>query len=298
MIGVRKSSVNSMPQFGTKGNKKKTMHWMTQGEWHCINYSQFAALLDLTFDDDEDRDWLHDDKVLEPHKVDFMYNHKVEYDPGTIKGMLPFFAYLNKMIRKTLTPKDDDDNNVQSYTHNILARMRASPKKFDVFEFIWEEIRLTSFTPEWSLGYAPILMKMIEQVTKLRFYKEVHHTGLKVRLEKPMTTPRRPRSTTKAARTQAPSTLTLSSSLLWKILKSIYNVCKSNAIEARKGRVELKKQTTTFLAPPMAPRSMKVIKCSMIPLPTKLVVVLFRRRKVWDMVIVVMMGMMIDSIWH
>jgi hypothetical protein len=54
--------------------------------------------------------------------------------------MLPFYAYLNRLFRRTVTPREGDETKILAYKMNILAVMvsNANGFEFSVFDFIWE----------------------------------------------------------------------------------------------------------------------------------------------------------------
>jgi hypothetical protein len=55
-------------------------------------------------------------------KVDmkFMYIPGQEWSFGRVNGMLPFYAYLHRMFRKTLAPREGDQSNVSNYGRDLL----------------------------------------------------------------------------------------------------------------------------------------------------------------------------------
>jgi hypothetical protein len=52
--------------------------------------------------------------------------------------MLPFYAYLNWLFRRTVTHREGDGTKIPAYNKNILAVMapNANGFKFSVFNFI------------------------------------------------------------------------------------------------------------------------------------------------------------------
>jgi hypothetical protein len=56
--------------------------------------------------------------------------------------MLSFYAYLNRLFRRTVTPREGDGTKILAYNKNILATMVPNVNEFEflVFDFIWEEI--------------------------------------------------------------------------------------------------------------------------------------------------------------
>jgi hypothetical protein len=94
--------------------------------------------------------------------------------------MLPFYAYLNRLFRRTVTLREGDGTKILTYNKNILAVIapNANGFEFSVFDFIWKEIKAISKNPLKSCGYAPYLMHMIERVTAQTFFCEKEHHPL------------------------------------------------------------------------------------------------------------------------
>jgi hypothetical protein len=99
--------------------------------------------------------------------------------------MLPFYAYLNRLFRRTVTPRDGDMTKILTYNKNILAAMTPNVNgfKFSVFDFIWEEIKAILENPLKNFEYAPYLMHMIERVTTHTFFCEKEHHPLRIKNE-------------------------------------------------------------------------------------------------------------------
>jgi hypothetical protein len=97
--------------------------------------------------------------------------------------MLPFYAYLNQLFRRTVTPREGDGTKIPAYNKNILAAMTPNANGFEffIFDFIWEEIKAISENPLKSCGYAPYLMHMIEGVTAQTFFCEKKHHPLRIK---------------------------------------------------------------------------------------------------------------------
>jgi hypothetical protein len=108
---------------------------------------------------------------LEARKIKFMYARSKQGNFGETTDMLPFYAYLNRLFRRTVTPREGDGTKILTYNKNILAAMapNANGFEFSIFDFIWEEINAISENPLKSCGYAPYLMHMIERVTARTF---------------------------------------------------------------------------------------------------------------------------------
>jgi hypothetical protein len=97
--------------------------------------------------------------------------------------MLPFYTYINRLFRRTLTPREGDVTKIPAYNKNILAAMAPNTNgfEFSVFDFIWEEIKAISENPLKSYGYAPYIMHMIERVTGCTFGYDKEHQPLRIK---------------------------------------------------------------------------------------------------------------------
>jgi hypothetical protein len=115
---------------------------------------------------------------LKLKNIKFMYPRSNQRNFGETTEMLPFYAYLNWLFRRTVTPRQGDGTKILVYNRNILAVMapNANGFEFSIFDFIWDEINAISENPLKSCGYAPYLMHMIERVTAHTFlYEKKHH---------------------------------------------------------------------------------------------------------------------------
>ncbi len=99
---------------------------MTDGIIYSVTYARFAAILGFPARSRTNRVKIHDEKPMDTNSLHFLYQD-VDYELGTIKGLLPFYAYLNKLLRKTLNPKEGDASNVLAYTSNLLYKIKAHP---------------------------------------------------------------------------------------------------------------------------------------------------------------------------
>jgi hypothetical protein len=102
---------------------------------------------------------------------------------GETTDMLPFYAYLNRLFMRTVTPMEGDGNKISAYNKNILATMapNANGFEFSIFDFIWEEIEAFSENPLKSCEYAFYLMYMIERVIARTFLCEKKHHPLQIK---------------------------------------------------------------------------------------------------------------------
>ena len=206
----------------------RTMHWMTCGKWYSVTYDDFSRILGFTREDAMNTDRIHSEKLRSADTMHYMYNDEARFEVGTTIGLLPFYDYLNKLLRKSLAPKGSDASRILSYSLNLLHRMRENTRRFDVFNFIWEEIRLSSNAPQKGCVYAPYIMCMIENITGQTFYKEQKHTSYQVRV---IQTPYKKGSGSTKYRTAtpaSPSSISTPKSIK-RTLAAIFCLCQKNS---------------------------------------------------------------------
>jgi hypothetical protein len=118
------------------------------------------------------------------------------------------------MMRRTLAPRIGYSKVIPAYERNLLDAL-MKPVRFDVFEYIVDEIWNIAINPLRSCGFASYIQFMIEFVTQEKFYKDVRHDSLRPAV------PKDPRAS-RAASTAAPST---NSSFL-KMPRGIFATCR------------------------------------------------------------------------
>ncbi|CAN6278481.1 unnamed protein product [Urochloa humidicola] len=156
------------------------MHFMIHGEQYKCSYKRFAKILAFP-QEDLDKDKLHE--FSEPdHDEYYDYMHlpnTPSKDYFNAVTMTPYYRYLNALLRQTLMPKGGSQAQVLSASKFFLSCFYkdGSGIEFSIFDIIWEEINITSWTAKRCCPYAPYIMRMIEVVTKKRFVKNVHHCG-------------------------------------------------------------------------------------------------------------------------
>jgi hypothetical protein len=155
---------------------------MTEGQWFEVSYAQFARLLDFGRNDTNCIK-IHMTLKLDARKIKFMYPRSKQENFGETMDMLPFYAYINRLFRRSVTPREGDGTRIPTYNKNILTVMALNTNgiEFLVFDFIWEEIKAISENPLKSCGYALYIMHMIERVTGRTFGYDKDHHPLRVK---------------------------------------------------------------------------------------------------------------------
>jgi hypothetical protein len=152
---------------------------MTESQWYEVSYSHFARFFGFGRKDDS-RPRIHLALKLEARKIKFIYPKSKQENIDETTDMLPFYAYLNRLFGRIMTPGEGDGTKILVYNKNILAVMapNANGFEFSIFNFIWEEIKAISENSLKSYGYVPYLMHMIERVTAQTFFCEKEHHPL------------------------------------------------------------------------------------------------------------------------
>jgi hypothetical protein len=157
-----------------------TFHWITEGEHYCVDYMTFSRILGLG-SEHEKYDLIHVEKRLKPMDAQFMFFNPTLAHEGKSTYLQPYYNYANFMMRWIIDPKKGDYTSLNFYAVNLLNRMAPGGRPFNLFDFIWNELRRVLLDSRKHLHYAPYIMYMIERVTKITFPKDVKHETLHLR---------------------------------------------------------------------------------------------------------------------
>jgi hypothetical protein len=191
-----------------------------------VKLAQFAQILGLSSQLDIPKK-LHSRRVMIPREMTPMYVQNSGFWPPKVEGLLPHFLVLHRMMRKTLAPRIGYSEAIPAYERNLLDAL-MKPVRFDVFEYIVDEIWNIATNPVRSYGFAPYIQFMIESVAQEKFYKDVRHDSLHPAVPKD---PRASRSGSSAAPSHttrsgaAPSSPATNSGIL-KMLWGIFATCR------------------------------------------------------------------------
>jgi hypothetical protein len=135
------------------------------------------------------------------------------------------------MMRRILAPRIDYSEAIPSYERNLMDALMKLVR-FDVFEYIVDEIWNIATNPLGSCGFAPYIQFMIESVAQEKFYKDVRHDSLHPAVPKDPKASHAGSSTALAAAPShttrsggAPSTPATYSSIM-KMLQGIFATCR------------------------------------------------------------------------
>lgn len=160
-------------------DSRKIMHWTLNGKRFSVSRSDFSHLLGFNPFAPPKTD-LHRGSELEVTKMAFMYHGAygvVKF--GKTSGLKPYYKLLNQLFRYTLTPRGGDSDNISGRARNLLYSMAPGKGDFAVFDFIWNEIILCSYSPKSGCHYAPYIFHMIKRVTGLEILTDKVHLPYK-----------------------------------------------------------------------------------------------------------------------
>jgi hypothetical protein len=144
-----------------------------------------------------------------------------------VEALLPHFLVLHQMMRMTLAPRIGYSEAIPAYERNLLDAL-MKPVRFDVFEYIVDEIWNIATNPLRSCGFAPYIQFMIESVAQEKFYKDVRHDSLPTAVPKDPKASRVGSSAAPSRTTHscgAPSAPATNSGIL-KMLRGIFATCR------------------------------------------------------------------------
>jgi hypothetical protein len=156
--------------------------WMTNGRRFHVKLAQFAQIIGFSSQLDIPKK-LHSGRVMMPREMTSMYIQNGGFQPPKVEGLIPHFLVLHRMMRKTLALRIDYSEAIPVYERNLLDAL-MKPVRFDVFEYIVDEIWNIATNPLKSCGFATYIQFMIESVAQEKFYKDVCHDSLRPAMPK------------------------------------------------------------------------------------------------------------------
>jgi hypothetical protein len=226
-----------------------TITWTTQGNKCTIDYMTFSNLLGLGTKDEE-RTPIHNENKYKPRDLTFMFPSRDLAIEVKADQLNPYYYYLNQFFRATIDPKKGDATALRYFAHNLLNRMAPDEEGFCIFDFIWNELRRAMNDPMKYLPYAPYLMYIIERVTNVRYPKDVVHEPFRHLRDRAKKTPKARKyvgsSSVAPHRDDVPAAPSPPrpprrhrGSMIKRVLKIIFSMCKTMATETNENRREI-----------------------------------------------------------
>jgi hypothetical protein len=91
-----------------------------------------------------------------PREMTPMYVQDDGFQPPKVEGLLPHFLVLHRMRRRTLASRIGYLEAIPPYERNLLDALMKSVR-FDVFEYIVDEIWNIATNPLRSCDFAPYI---------------------------------------------------------------------------------------------------------------------------------------------
>jgi hypothetical protein len=196
--------------------------WMTNGTKYSISIGRFASILGLGASTKHSLN-LHDGNVLRLNEIASLYETS-NFQSTTITNFKSELSVLHWIIRKTLGPREGDSSRVPQFERNLL-KVITEKTKFNVFDFILQEICNIAISNNHSCAYAPYIMASIKVISKRNFVKDVEHTPLRSKKKYNSL----PLSAPSVAPTSSGESLSSSGrSTFFKLFKGLFSICQSD----------------------------------------------------------------------
>jgi hypothetical protein len=160
---------------------------MTEGEDHQLTFSNFLTLFRLPYDGFSRT--LHDEGPLEAKRMTFMCPRNARDSWGHVKGLYTYYSILNRLFRKTLTPRDGNTSDITAFQRNLMVAMKPGEPTFNVGDFLWQEIKNSSENPQRLCSYGPYISYIIKKVTQRAYPNDTKHRPLKPKPNKTVRVP-------------------------------------------------------------------------------------------------------------
>jgi hypothetical protein len=199
---------------------------------------------------DEKRTPIHNENKYKHRELTFMFSSRDLAIEGKADQLNPYYYYLNQFFHATIDPKQGDATALRYFAPNLLNRMAPDEEGFCIFDFIWNELRRAMNDPMKYLPYAPYLMYMIERVTNVCYPKDIVHEPFRHLRDRAKISPKARKyvgSSSAAPRhDDMPATPSPPipprrhrGSLIKRVLKSIFSMCKTMATETNENRRDI-----------------------------------------------------------
>jgi hypothetical protein len=100
---------------------------MTEGQWYVMSYAQFARLLAFGRKN-VSHVRIHMALKLDARRIHFMYLRCKQGNFGETTDMIPFYAYINRLFRRTMTPREGDGTKILAYYDRTTSEWGSSTR--------------------------------------------------------------------------------------------------------------------------------------------------------------------------
>jgi hypothetical protein len=116
--------------------------------------------------------------LLEAKRMAFMYPRNARDSWGHVKGLYTYYSILNRLFRKTLTPRDGNTSDITAFQRNLMVAMKPDEPAFNVGDFLWQEIKNSSENPQRLCSYGLYISYIIQKVTQMAYPNDTKHRPL------------------------------------------------------------------------------------------------------------------------
>jgi hypothetical protein len=108
----------------------------------------------------------------------FMYPRNARDSWGHVKGLYTYYSILNRLFKKTLTPRDGNTSYITAFQRNLMVAMKRDEPTFHVGDFLWKEIKNSSENLQRLCSYGPYISYIIKKVTQRAYPNDTKHRPL------------------------------------------------------------------------------------------------------------------------
>ena len=96
---------------------------MTEGKHYRVTFSPFIRVLGLDRHD-ANRSKIHNHPPLPNDEMKFMYLRRETENVGKMTGLYTYYSILNRLLRKIISQKGGNPQDISLHAKNLLARLR------------------------------------------------------------------------------------------------------------------------------------------------------------------------------
>jgi hypothetical protein len=91
-----------------------------------------------------------------------------------VKGLYTYYSIINRLFRKTLTPRDGNTSDITAFQRNLMVAMMLGELAFHVGDILWQEIKNTSKNPQRLCSYGLYISYIIKEVIQRAYPNDTH----------------------------------------------------------------------------------------------------------------------------
>jgi hypothetical protein len=221
----------------------RSLVWSTEGTQLSVTFEEFARLLNIHTGENLYKIHARSDTcdsmtgvALAPLR---RANADVTVDNAQSTSLLVApYPFMHKVINMALVPKIGDREKVRNFAIDLLVRMHThGTERFDLADFLYEQIRLASYLQDRTFPYAPYIQVLIDAKFQQKIFKDCKHKMWTPQTDGTGETAAAARPSKKKQAGPSRDRCTMPSKFekfMAKTQKLLFGICKSNADEIAK----------------------------------------------------------------